>query len=287
MQSGLSAQQIINQLLLAGWTLQSLQEYAPELFLQPAVPMTPATPPDQTFVQPSPETVFTPEQPAAQIYSSEILPAANVAPQLEPQVTKGKSRAVIVALIVAVLMITGIAAYFLIFNNSGGSLKNFNDPNFSMSIPKGWTGDASYEPGSTVVLYYSPEDSEKDSREKAALFTAYIGLKFDRIDQQLKYLEESKAEYRIINDETFETNGVSYRLVEYSAKGSGQVDAIHTLMVNATKGDFVINADVVSKEADWQLHAEEAGEMLRSIKPACDNVSEKNEVSSGVVLLCS
>lgn len=287
MQNGLSSQQIVNQLLLAGWTLQSLQMYAPDLFTQPvAAQVDTATIPQPAPIQPTPQTVFTPQQPINQPDEYAIAPAVNTI-ALEPKPSRLKVRLLILIVGLVLIGVVGIAAYLLFANRNTSSSKSLNDPNFSMSIPEGWTGDASYQPGSTVVLFYSPEDSEKDNREKAALFTAYVGLNFDRIEQQIKYFEESKAEYKIINDEKFESDGTSYRLVEYTVKGSGQNEAAHTLMITATKGDFIINADVVSTDASWQLHSEEADSMLKSIKPACDNVSEKNEVSSGVTILCS
>ncbi len=286
MQNGMSSQQIVNQLLLAGWTLQSLQMYAPELFSRPATQADAGVIPQPVPIQPNSQTIFTPQQTVPQVNDFSVTPAVS-AVATNSKVSMLKSRFFILLAITVVIAAVGVIAYLLFVSKNGTSSKNLNDPNFSMSIPEGWTGDASYQPGSTVVLFYSPEDSDKENREKAALFTGYIGLNFDRIEQQIKYFEESKAEYNIINDEKFDSDGTSYRLVEYTVKGSGQSEATHTLMITATKGDFIINADVVSKDTSWELHAQEADTMLRSITPACDNISEKNEVSSGVMMLCS
>lgn len=195
-------------------------------------------------------------------------------------------RLLISALVVAFLII-GLAGLFVMLRMSTSSSKSFKDPNFSMQLPSGWRTDRGYEAGKTLVIAYSPENTDSAKKDQSAQLTVYVGIGYDRAEELLAYLKDSKIEFTSIRDESFDVDGVQYRLVEYTTRQSSEDTKTHTLMVNAKRGDFLINADIVAPDEHWQLHAEEADQIMRSIMPGCDNINDKNEVFKDVSMLCS
>lgn len=302
LQFGLNHQQITNQLLASGWSIEQLKEYAPYLFTQQVVidqqpqqtqaPLSMAAP---QVIQPS---VIAP-------YGTSNLVLPNTNASMLPQVAEQSNESIfqlnskagnarlpgrrnVIMLVVATMIIVAVlSGAYVLFRSESTAKTNFNDPNFSMQVPDGWQTDRGYEPGKTLVLLYSPENEEEATRDKTAQFTAYIGIGYDRAEEQITYLKDANVQYQLIRDEKFSENDTEYRLIEYTFQQLNSDKKSHTLMVNAKRGDFLINADVVSSDEHWQLHAEKAEALLRSVSPACNNIYGKNEVFKDIAQLCS
>ena len=251
-QQGIPASTIISELQSGGWNELQLKQQAPGLFAD--------------------------------------APVMNDAQSALPQSTRLNPRKLGIVAIVCLLIVATISAVFLLTRNNANdsvSTFSFNDPNFSMEISEGWSGDAGYEPGSSLILYYSPEDASSTDREKGAGMTIYAGLDFDRVQAQLDNLEESGAEYEILQDEEFEINETRYRFVELIASSPESPDnKVRIMSVNAIKGDLTINADISSLSKYWDLHATESEYMLKSIEPACAEKNPNAEEFSQVKIYC-
>lgn len=287
LQNGLTHQQVIAALLGSGWSMDQLKQYAPYLFYSQAQPPLPV----ETGAVPLTSGVVA--EPASSVQTEvSILPDVVSAQQTLvgqfDQTARPKSirrwQRIIPMAVLAVLLVASGA--FLLTKLNSTSFTDFNDPNFSMKIPNNWARDAGYKPGSMIVLYYSPEGASNNG-EAAAKFTAYIAIEFDRIEDQIRYLSDSKAQYDVVSNESFDVGDVHYHLVEVVSKLPSDDEQTHTLYVNATRGEFMINADIVSKESEWNLHADQAEKILRSIVPGCSKFVAKKELFSEVSKLCS
>ena len=211
-----------------------------------------------------------------------------VAAEQRREVRSGKT--ILIAVIVCFSLIL-IGSLFLVASNdnegSGGSYTQFKDPNFTMSIPIAWSGDASYEEATTLIRYYSPEDANDANREKAARLTIYVDSDRNRIDRQLSSLGDS--EYELIADESFTSDGTEYRYVELTARPESTPDnKFRFATVTAIKGDIIINADIFALDKYWELHDNDADTILKSIIPACTTKANPDALdgTGGVNYLC-
>jgi len=179
---------------------------------------------------------------------------------------------VVAGLILGIILASIIFFVFTQEDDSTATFTAFEDPNFTMQIPESWSGDASYEPGSSLIMYYSPEDSSDENREKASRLIVYVGSQENRIDTQIDELESSGAKYSIITDETTENNGTQIRYVELVVTPI-ETPEKETRVASATakKGNFIINADMQALNTHWGLHEDVARKTLKSISPACDD----------------
>ncbi len=141
-----------------------------------------------------------------------------------------------------------------------------------MMIPKSWSGDAGYEPGAQLVLYYSPEDASQANIAKAYRMSVYVGSHESRIEDQLDSLKQSGTKYEIKTDENITNDGVDSRYIELVISPNEQPDnSIRIASVMAKRGNFLISADISGLAEHWDLHKEVVPQILKSIKPACDN----------------
>lgn len=275
--------------------MQQLQEYAPYLFYSASQQTAQLPQAQQQYVSTqsapitniaanssSPEGLILP-----QVIQPEIQPANQVQPSVALSRPSRSVRKKVIVGVILVLILMGVGGLLFVLKKGSSSLTSFTDKNFSMKIPKNWSRDGSYKPGSTLVLYYSPEGSGSRKGEAAAKFTAYIAIEFDRIEAQINYLNGAKAEYKIIRNDSFDVGDTHYHLVEIVSKLLSEDEQMHTMYINATRGDFVISADVVSTENDWKLHAQESEAVLRSIVPGCSKLAHKKELFSEVSQLCT
>lgn len=237
-QQGVSLSTVKVQLIEAGWTEASLRQYAPDFFGNSM--------PSRGVWLISGFIVL-----AIVVIAGFFIAADRLLPTLESnnfQQDLGQDD-------------TEVATYTL------------NDTNFTMQVADGWTQDASYESGQRTIFMYSPEDASDENRPMRALLNVYVGIDFDRQKLQTQQLQDLES-YEVLQDRDYEEFGVQYSLLEASFAAQETPDNVmRFMMITAQRGDFRINAEVISAEQHWGLHAEEAEAMLTTIVPACDTIS--------------
>ena len=277
--------------------IQQSQQIQPLSQAQPAIPQVTPTSSPPTQLQPvqiiQPKEIVNP--PVGGVISGDMqLPhvvngvfgqAANSATQSAGGIFKSRMRSLVIFGTVLILIISSGLVYTI--SKRSSALTTFKDPNFTMKIPKNWSGDNSYKPTSTIVLFYSPEGMGSKRGQAAAKLTLYIAIEFDRIDQQIKYLKDAKINYDIVRNDSGDENDVHYRTLEVRWKLPNDSVEQHAMYVNATRGDFTISADVASTDDNWNLHAKEADNILHSIVPACSKIVTKKALFSETSAICS
>lgn len=252
----------------------------------------PPVPPPQN---PVPQAPYTPPaaQPVQQYAQQQPINPGYTQPQpvqpqvVQPQATSKRSKLVLLATALMLVSVIVAAAVFVLSSSNSASLTRFEDPNFTMMVPESWSGDAGYEPGKTLIFYYSPEDSSDENREKAASLTVFVGSQEDRIDDQIKSLDQQAADYTILVDETVNTDEASIRYVEIVLSPIETPDRqIRIASAESKRGDFIINADISGLEEHWGLHKDVAPRILQSIVPACENPQLELALTASAVNLC-
>lgn len=122
------------------------------------------------------QSTSVPPEPATnqnQEFSNPTLDTYSIAKTTTPK-KKFKKITLVTFGLILVSFIIGFIVVLSSRNNAVG-LSEFTDPNLTMLIPESWSGDAAYKPGSTLLLFYSPEDANDSNREKAYSLTVYVG----------------------------------------------------------------------------------------------------------------
>jgi hypothetical protein len=227
-----------------------------------------------------------PQQPTTSVNNTYTSPQPTYPVQSFQPIRKSRKKILFIVLIAMIISASAVFA-FIFSKNADSELTKFNDPNFSMLIPESWSGDAGYEPGQTLIFYYSPEDASDANREKAYSMIVYVGSQEDRIESQIESLKASGASYSIEANETFENNGVTVTYTELVISSKESPDNEIRVASSTTKGgDFVINADISGLNKHWSLHKNVVPNILKSIVPACNNPNLELAETSSVVNLC-
>lgn len=186
-----------------------------------------------------------------------------------------KYRFIIVALLAVIALLVGSLVYLALHkpastaNNFEPGFSKFTDPNFSVELPKSWSGDAGYEEGNGLTLFYSLESGIENLREQGANVTFYASDdSFDRIKQQLEGLEKAGGTYETIRDETKQFGAHSGRFVEVIVSTKEQPSKkMHLLSLSVKGKEKQYFADISALDEHWHIHAENAEHILNTFVP--------------------
>ncbi len=152
-------------------------------------------------------------------------------------------------------------------------------------MPSEWQPDANYRPGSRVLLFYSPETSAPDKHEQAALLTLYTDIELDIFGKQLL---SGTSGVTVLTDSRGSEGIVHYRYITFvsdnAATGGGKTRGA---FIYVDKGTIAMSATITAREQYWDLHAEKAEHVLRSIVPKCSREALSASYNDdGTAFLC-
>jgi hypothetical protein len=190
---------------------------------------------------------------------------------------------IIPVFIVATLLMLGIgfgAGYFAgksvgdanstTETSNEAKLSTFSDPNFTIDLLDSWEGDAGYEAGSEVVMFYSPEYAIKQLATQSASMIIYVYDKKEagRIKQQLESLTTAGGKYEIVKEEEVNFGDQKGKLVDFTFSSKEQPDKKRrAAMIEVDGAEKSYDISVSGLDESWDRHSANVERMLKSFKP--------------------
>lgn len=164
----------------------------------------------------------------------------------------------------------------------------FTDPNFIMKLPETWTTGVGYQPAISTMKFYSPEHRSirEQTADKATTIKVYAVAEEDLFGTQLR---SGGSGMSIISDKIDEKNGISYRFIQFIGQDPESPGReVRGLYAFIHRGQISMSALVTAKKDFWNIHAEEAEKIVRSIQPKCSRPSlSAVKKDDGTINLCS
>lgn len=200
---------------------------------------------------------------------------------LDSSTNPKKTKAILLAKVFLILLITSVLSYtgYSLINSMTNSNKSatveidgfdlFEDPNFTIQIPTSWGGDAGNNPGQTPVFFYSPEDSVPETYDQAAFITitSEDGKKREEFINTIK-----NDENIVVHDDKFtKKDGVMKNFIEFTIDVGGN-NIIRTTIVFSVLNDSALMLLVQVNEDYWDKHKDQVEVIVNSFNQTSSTI---------------